>query len=94
LCWDAAREARRKPSAQFSFKHGRQQSTKFSYRPVGWARKSINRSAAGQRLNSSYYAVFFGAIPKILRAIHSGATNTWAGLVRNAGWFPSTKWPS
>ncbi len=42
----------------------------------------------------SYGTVFFVFIPKIFRAIHSGATKTWAGLVRNAGLFPSIRWPS
>src|ERR1700690_248226 len=52
--------------------------------PTGW----LGRNGA------FCYSFFFGAIPKIFRAIHTGATNTWAGLVRNAGLFPSTQCPS
>jgi len=42
----------------------------------------------------SYYTVLFGAAPKIFRGLHSGDTNTWTGLVRNASLLPSIRWPS
>jgi len=36
----------------------------------------------------------FSPMRKIFRAIHTGATKTCAGLVRNAGLFPSIRCPS
>src|SRR3989441_4231567 len=39
-------------------------------------------------------SLYLFSVPKIFRASQTGATNTCAGLVRNAGLFPSIKCPS
>jgi len=47
-----------------------------------------------RRKEKSYDPAFFDPSPNTFRVIHRGATNTWAGLVKNAGLFPSIRWPS
>jgi hypothetical protein len=68
--------------------------------PTGWLRKGLQvnlgaraRCPRDSRRVAGATLYFFSA-PKIFRASHIGATNTCAGLVRNAGLFPSIRCPS
>jgi hypothetical protein len=69
--------------------------------PTGWLRKVFLFSdVRGQRLPvtdcdpAAGATVYFFSEPKIFRANQTGATNTWTGLVKNAGLFPSMRCPS